>query len=493
MNITDLFFKAAAYHPERIAIVEGKRSISYATLAQEVRATAGYFAKRGIGPGDRVLVFVPMSIDLYRTVLALFYRGATAVFLDEWVSRERLALCCRLADCKGFIGIWKARLLGYFSKEIRRIPIKLSLRGRGAAQPNATPVDAGQTALITFTTGSTGTPKAADRSHGFLAEQFGALIDKIRPEPTDVDLCLLPIVLFVNLGVGCTSVLAKFNVKKPERLRPGRIVAQLQHEGVTRMTASPYFVERLAEFLETESLPLPTLDRIFTGGAPVFPQQAALFRRAFPTSIVHIVYGSTEAEPISSIRADHLTDTTDGLPVGRVYRKTEVRIVRISDGALDRVAFKNSILPDGEVGEICVAGPHVLRRYFKNEEAFEANKITDGNIIWHRTGDSGFLRNGHLFLTGRCGQIIQHRGRTYFPFLIEQRLQQIPGIGIGTLLKLEDRLVLVIESTEKRATLEPQLSDFKYDELRVLSGIPRDPRHHSKIDYARLRREVERA
>lgn len=486
MNITDLFFRAADAHPDRDAIVEGNRRIDYATLAREVRATAGYLAKRGIGPGDRVLVFVPMSIDLYRTVLALFYRGATAVFLDEWVSRERLAVCCRLADCKGFIGIRKARLLGWFSKEIRRIPVKLSLRGRASEQRITTQVEADRTALITFTTGSTGTPKAADRSHEFLAEQFAALIDKIRPTPADVDLCLLPIVLFVNLGVGCTSILAKFNSKEPERLQPDRIVAQMRREGVTRMTASPFFVERLADFLESKKTILPALDRIFTGGAPVFPSGAALMQRVFPETAVHIVYGSTEAEPISSIRAEQLTTLTNGLPVGRVYHKAEVRIVRITDENLDRATFENSILPDGEVGEICVAGPHVLKRYFKNEEAFNANKITDGDIIWHRTGDSGFLKNGDLFLTGRCGQIVRHRDRTYFPFLIEHQLMSISGIAMGTLLKLRDHLVLVVESERSRDSLETELSGFEYDELRVLARIPRDPRHHSKIDYAKL-------
>ncbi|NJM17110.1 MAG: hypothetical protein HC896_18550 [Bacteroidales bacterium] len=73
------------------------------------------------------------------------------------------------------------------------------------------------TALITFTTGSTGTPKAADRSHAFLKEQFNALLDEIKPSANDVDMPVLPIVLFVNLGVGCTSVIADFNVAEPNK------------------------------------------------------------------------------------------------------------------------------------------------------------------------------------------------------------------------------------------------------------------------------------
>ena len=73
------------------------------------------------------MIFVPMSIDLYRIVLAIFSMGATAVFLDEWVNKNRLEICCQLADCNGFIGTSKARLSGYFLQELRKIPIKLSI------------------------------------------------------------------------------------------------------------------------------------------------------------------------------------------------------------------------------------------------------------------------------------------------------------------------------------------------------------------------------
>ena len=88
MNISELFISAAKSYPNKIAIIDPKGSITYSDLEKEVQKTAAYFQKKGIKRIDRVLVFVPMGIDLYRIVLALFYIGATAVFLDEWVNKK---------------------------------------------------------------------------------------------------------------------------------------------------------------------------------------------------------------------------------------------------------------------------------------------------------------------------------------------------------------------------------------------------------------------
>ena len=493
MNITELFFQAAATYPERLAIVESGRAIDYRTLAAEVRATAAYFLRQGIQRGDRVLVFVPMSIDLYRIVLALFYVGATAVFLDAWVSRARLRVCCAMADCRGFIGVWKARLYAWITPVLRRIPIHLRLRGRAETPVAPTDLTPDAPALITFTTGSTGAPKAAERTHGFLRAQFAALLTEINPQPTDVDLPTLPILLFVNLGVGCTSIIADYKRTRPDKLRPERIIHQLQQHRVSRLTASPYFVRRVAEALLAEGTTLPGLQKVFTGGAPVFPAEARLYLTAFAKAKTTIVYGSTEAEPISSIPADALAKTAiraEGLPVGVPFEDILLKIIPISTDPIvveDQNALTQLALPEGEIGEIIVAGAHVNARYFRNPAAFRANKITAGDTVWHRTGDSGFLRNGQLYLTGRCGQLIRRNGKWLAPFLIERQLQTLPGITAGTLLEIADQLVLVVESRESAPVVDV---DFSYDRLVVLSRLPRDPRHHSKLDYAALANTV---
>ena len=327
MNAINLFISAVKKQPTRLAIVETDKSISYSELEKEVLKTVAYFQEMGIKKGDRVLVFVPMSIDLYRIVLALFYMGSTAVFLDEWVNKKRLELCCELADCKGFIGVRKARIFSLFSKPLRRIPIKLKISGRSNQAISQAEVDYDSSALITFTTGSTGTPKAANRSHGFLREQFDALIDEIDPSYEDVDLPVLPIVLFVNLGVGCTSVIADFKMSKIHKMNSQEIINQIKKNNVNRITSSPSFIHTLTQFTIDNKIELNNIEKIFTGGGPVFPEEVNLFEKAFPNSDSKIVYGSTEAEPISSLSARELKislgDISKGLPVGEVYSKTK--------------------------------------------------------------------------------------------------------------------------------------------------------------------------
>lgn len=491
MNISQLFLDAAEKYPDRLAIIDPKTSISYSDLRKDVLETAEYFRSKGIQKGDRVLVFVPMSVDLYRIVLALFYCGATAVFLDAWVNKKRLELCCEIANCKGFIGVPKARIFAWFSKELRRIPIKLALKKQHAQIKGIETVSNDDSALITFTTGSTGRPKAADRTHGFLKEQFDALIDEIDPQVEDVDMPVLPIVLFVNLGVGCTSVIADFKMSKPETMEAEKLVRQIQNHKVTRITASPFIVEQLAKKTEDKS-GFNAIDKVFTGGAPVFPSQAKLLKEAFSNANVNIVYGSTESEPISSIEATELIDNearlSEGLPVGHIYHKTELRIVQITEDAIPNASLSELdelTLKNGEIGEIIVTGPHVLKRYFNNDEAFRKNKIMVGDTIWHRTGDSGFLSDGQLYLTGRCQQLIYHNDETLSPFIIENRLQEITGVTMGTLLQLESKLILVLEGNVQLDDRSTGSLNIPFDEIKFMD-IPRDPRHNSKIDYPAL-------
>ncbi len=507
-NIVHLFYEAAKKYPNKAAIIYENKPISFAELEKEVRQQAAYFQQKGIGKGDRVLIFVPMSLDLYRIVLALFSIGATAVFLDEWVSFKRLELCCDVAQCKAFIGGWKIRCLAFFSSTLRKMPLQLGLAyaKKESADFSKITVQEQDTALITFTTGSTGTPKAAKRTHGFLKAQFDALIEKIDPQADDVDMPVLPIVLLINLGAGSTSVIAEFKASRPNQLNPQKVIAQIDRFGVNRMVASPFFVKQISKYIIANNLKINTLKKIFTGGAPVFPNEAALYDQAFPIAKIEIVYGSTEAEPISSIAAKTLISSAKsalqgGLNVGVPYRKAEVRIIEMEDNPLSihNIEALNKItVGEKNIGEIIVKGDHVLREYFNNEVALKRNKIFIGNDCWHRTGDSGYLENGVLYLTGRCANLILHempnaelnpQQQILSPFMYENFLQSIPNVEIATILKQDNKIVAIIEAQKavqesiKKAILS---QDTAIETIRFVSKIPRDPRHNSKIDYAAL-------
>ncbi|MFN5417113.1 MAG: AMP-binding protein [Flavobacteriia bacterium] len=499
-NIVSHFLEKAEIYPTKKAIIYQEKVITYGELKTQVLQTANYLLSKGIKKGDRVLVFVPMSMDLYRNVLALFHIGATAVFLDEWVSKSRMEMCCEIAQCKAFIAVSKIRILSFLSKELRKIPIKLSEKYHSFQEQF--PIELTQKddiALITFTTGSTGKPKAAKRTHGFLEAQFAALTDKIQPKENDVELTMLPIVLLINLGVGNTSVISDFKAKKPHQLKADEVIQKLQKYKVNRIIASPFFVKELAKYLKKTSHNLPDLKIIYTGGAPVFQSDAKFISSAFSEATLEIVYGSTEAEPISTIESFVLIKdlrNDEGLNVGFPYHGTEVRIIQISENAIScqhDSDLEQITLDKNQIGEIIVAGKHVLDSYYNNEEALFKNKIFIDKKCWHRTGDSGFLsESGELYLAGRCSALIQYEGKIISPFVCENKLKQIESIEIATLVEINHKLLIVVELKEKSLKsddLKNQIHNLKIPHSAIIfKKIPRDPRHNSKIDYEKLKK-----
>ena len=488
-NIVEILFENAQKYQEKLAIIHKKEKITYGELAQGLKDYSQYFLSKGIKKGDNVLVFVPMTIELYKILSAIFYIGATAVFVDAWADKNRLDQALTIVPCKAFIGCPKAFILKLMSQKVREVGINI-VSGRihkPKTKQLIVPATPDTTALITFTTGSTGLPKAAKRTHEFLLEQHYVLKKHLEPQENDVDLASLPVFVLHNLACGTTSVIPDFNPQKPADINPKKIINDIKNNGVTTSVGSPRFYEKLAEFGEIKGL-----KRIFTGGAPVFPKSAKLLQEKFVDCDVEIVYGSTEAEPISSISTHELLafkgNVKDGLYVGKPIDDINVKIIKPSDKAIED--FESMWLETGEIGEICVEGKHVLKEYYNSEQAQKFAKIHHNGRIWHRTGDAGYLDNeGRLFLMGRVKNRFEHNGKEVYVFPIENALLEIDGVEIGTVLKVNNEIVLVVETKIPKQKFEQELKirNFEYDKL-IITKIPRDPRHNSKIDYDKLKK-----
>lgn len=504
-NISDLFFNAAKKHQGKTAIIHKKKKISFSELAEQVKETSNYFRSKDIARGDRVLILIPMNIDLYRIVLALFNIGATAVFIDEWAGRKRLETCCEIAQCKAMVGGFKMKILTLFSAELRKIPIRLavkSIKPTTALKNETRTTNKDDTALITFTTGSTGTPKAAKRTHQFLYYQFKALVEKLQPKHDDIDMPSLPIVLLINLATGATSVIADFKASKPGSLNPEKIIQQIKEHSVNRMIASPFFIKEISKYINTNKISLPGMQKIFTGGAAVFPNEADIYVKAFPAATIEIVYGSTEAEPISSVNATRLLHEKNniqacGLMAGKPDSNIEVRIIKLTDENI-KVSSEEELdditVQPGNIGEIIVKGNHVLREYFNNNEALRRNKIFINNTCWHRTGDSGMLdETGILYLTGRCNILIKYNGKIISPFIYENFFQTINGVEMGAVIMRNEKPAAIIELKERSKKSSVRNTIHEYDdlikEIFFTKKIPRDPRHNSKINYDLLKKD----
>jgi len=517
MNLASLLVERAAMHPERIALVDslhGKdRVVSYEELARRVSAGAGELQAMGLRRGGVILVFQPVSIELYEILLAAFHAGLRVMLADPSAGREFLSQSCRRLPQDVFFGSWKAQCLRLMVPEMRRIRVSICSRGWfPGAKPWRTdsagirPVEMedGDPALVTFTSGSTGVPKAAVRSHGFLLAQHRALSRALAFEDGEVDLITLPVFVLANLATGLTSVLAATDLAKPGAPDAPSINAQCRKFKVTRCAASPAFFEGL---LASPS-GIPAFKKIFTGGAPVFPDLLRRLGMALPAASIHSVYGSTEAEPIAHFPADEASDETDavtrrggGLCSGIPVDEIELRIISDQWGTtLDQAGPE---VDPGQAGEIIVSGGHVLTGYLDGL-GDEETKIHAEGRVWHRTGDAGWIDSaGRVWLLGRCseklppfpaGNGLPDSAMSY-PFAIECALRGIfPGIRMAA-LEWDGRRTLVVGGkcgTGEAAAIRECSDKLGIEGIVHLDSIPLDRRHHAKVDYPALRKTLER-
>lgn len=515
MNLVSLLAERAAMHPGRIALVDSPRGadrvVSYGELARRVAAGAGELREMGLTRGDVVLVFQPVSIELYEILLAAFQAGLRVMLADPSAGRKFLSRCCQRLAPAAYFGSWKAQCLRMTVPEMRDIPVSICPRGwfpgtrvwrTDGAGGAVTGMDDGDPALVTFTSGSTGVPKAAVRSHGFLLAQHRALSAALAFEDGEVDLITLPVFVLANLASGLTSVLAATDLAKPGSPDGSAISAQCGRFRVTRCAASPAFFEGL---LAAPS-GVPELEKVFTGGAPVFPDLLRRLRAALPDAEIHSVYGSTEAEPIAHFPADgdtgSLTRQGGGLCAGFPVDAIDLRIIADHWGApVGEVELEDLAVEPGQAGEIIVSGGHVLKGYLGGVGDGET-KIHANGRVWHRTGDAGWLDSqGRLWLLGRCAEKLPAypardgipRDALIYPFAVECALREIfPGIRMAALPWQNQRTLVVGKPGDAgvAAAIESRAREFGIVRVIHLDSLPLDCRHNAKIDYPALREKL---
>lgn len=487
--------------PDRAALVATRRGCDIELSFAELESAAEHFAARlaggGIRKGDAVLVFVPMSLELYVALLGLFRIGAIAVFVDPSSGLGHINACCKMLPPRGLISVRPLRWLRPFVSGLRRIPqvfapppIRSNFTGPLPELPG--PDDP---ALITFTSGSTGVPKAAVRSHRFLIAQHEALKSAISLEPGERDLTTLPVFVLANLASGVTSILPDAKISHPGSVDVGPITSQVLRLQPTRTGGSPAFYQQLAN----DPTSLGSFRKIYTGGAPVFPAFLQRLQTLAPRCRIVAVYGSTEAEPIAHIDCKEisLTDWTamregNGLLTGTPVPQIRLRIIPDQWGHEIR---SQAPVPLGAPGEILVTGDHVLKGYLLGRGDGETKVRIDGEI-WHRTGDAGYLDPfGRLWLLGRCAARVQDQHGMLYPFAVECVAMSFPFIRRSAFVLIEGMRLLAIEvSSGPTATgfaeLKSALQWAAVDDIRVLKHIPVDARHNAKVNYPKLLRVI---
>lgn len=510
------------------------RSISVQELDGLVGILTTEFKNAGIKFGDRVILFLPMSLPMYASMFALQKMGAIPTFLDSWARRDQMGVSAEVAKPTAMISAHRAFEYLKEVDGINNIPIKicageipegvkytkrLEEMMMTKVYSEEVPVDREHTALITFTTGSSGTPKGADRSHRFLAAQHYALNRHIPYTEQDKDLPVFPIFSLNNLAAGVETIIPAIDVGQPNEKDALILYQQIKTLGVTCTTVSPSLFNHLSKFCLENQLTLD-LKRIVTGGAPISRDDVQKMKQVAPKAEILILYGSTEVEPMAHIEAKEMlaqllpTDpelVEPGVNVGHLDDGLQYKFTTITKDPLyvtKTEDWEKIEVPKNKVGELIVSGEHVCEKYFNNEDAFIKSKIKDHEgKIWHRTGDLGFVdQNHHLWIVGRVHNAIKRADEFYFPVRAEIIIKRFKEVKKAAFLGLPDELlfqktVAVFSAHEKLNNEESEKikkeiqrilekNGFVVDHVIMVDDIAMDPRHHSKVEYEILRQQI---
>lgn len=309
-------------------------------------------------------------------------------------------------------------------------------------------------------------------------------------EADEVGFTNLPVAALHFLRLGC-SALMHFKIKVFD---PAAVIDLMADMGVTYGGLSPSFAHRLCRYCSEHSRQLP-IKLLIVGGAPVYHFMVEQMRKAMVGRRFVIVYGSTEAEPISSTDvetklAKEAEFQFQGHFVGLPMVAEGVKVIQVIESVSKKL--EDVALPVGKIGEIVVTGWHVNIEGITGSRLLEDSKGQQ----WLKTGDAGYLdKEGNIWLAGRTSWRVQRNGRTYWSIMIEEKVLAFLGehITLAVYLCHNDQAHLIVEapnrlpsSQETRLRQFLQTEGIPVDRLTICKTIPRDRRHNSKPDMNRL-------
>jgi len=504
-------------------------SITYGDFNDKVGRLARGLSGIGIKKNDRMLIFVPISLELYTSIAALQCLGAIPVLLDSLSRQEQLKAIVLNSKPGGIIApsTWLQAYeshLDDFGIVIRISADENSDSAKIFGLPNLfseksekiAPVEQNHTALITYTTGSSGVPKGANRTHRFLSAQHYALKRLFPYKQTDVDLPIFPVFALNNIASGITTVLPAIDISKPSLEDSKILLAQISKCKVNCMTLAPSSFRNLAMYCDTKGVSLDSITRVLTGGAPISETDIQRFVRIAPHSSNWILYGSTEVEPITyieskemlSIKLPEQTNATKiGVNVGKIDNSLRYQFIHVeTDNTTKPIKIEDIAADKDEIGELIVAGEHVCEGYYRNKEAFARTKIEDASgTTWHRTGDLARIdSHGYLWIVGRKHNVIKRGGEYFFPVRPEILLKDITNVANAAYLDYGNngarQIVAVVtpnksdknnrQKCRKKITALFKREKLPLDAVIFMEDIPMDVRHHSKVNYDALRQKL---
>ncbi len=429
MNPAEWLARTATRTPDAPALFLGTRVLaSYAAFARRAACIGAALRDRGIGPGDRVAIFLPNSPDYLPILYGIWFAGAVAVPVNAklhpreaaWIITHATA---RLAFLKDAAAI---RAAGDMPDGISAVtPGTAGFAAMEACTPLDSPVPLATDDIVWlfYTSGTTGRPKGAMLSAGnLMAMSLSYLADVDAVTADDAALYAAPI----SHGAGLYNFIhvlrgARHVIPESGGFDPAEVLELARTLGQVSMFAAPTMVKRLVKAARETGADGTGLKTVVYGGGPMYVADIQEALAVFGPKFVQI-YGQGESPmTISALSRADLANT--GHPdwerrlasVGQAHSVAEIRIVD-EDGC---------DLPRGEIGEIIVRGAQVMQGYRCDAQA-NAKSLRNG---WLWTGDMGQLdAKGYLFLHDRAKDVVISGGSNIYPREVEEVLLTHPGI-----------------------------------------------------------------
>lgn len=476
-----LLKRAVQQAPDKEAIYDGFRRITYRKLDEESTMIAAELRKLGIEKGDHVAVSLPNWHEFIVLIFAIAKAGAVIVPFNTRYREAEVAYI--LNNSKAKIAFYtdevdgnnQGKMFNNIFNRSKYLQHLITVRGNGKESlsyenllksgMNNKPIedlpeiDAEDLAIIMYTSGTTGNPKGAMLTHKNVTFNAFSKVDILECTQDDVFLIQVPMFHIFGMVPGVmTAVACKAKIVLTQKFKAEKALQIVEQEKVTVHHGVPTMFILELNHPSLEKYDLSSLRTGIVAAAPIPSEIIGKIREKMNCEVLSS-YGMTEASPSLTFCTFQDDDKTRAETVGRPIPGVEIKLLHQETGKEVGI---------GEVGEIVAKGPGIMKGYYGMPEKTKEVLSDDG---WYKTGDLGmFDPEGNLRIVGRKKDLIIRGGYNIYPREIEEFFYQLDDVLEVAIVGLPDTVLgeiscAAVTVKENSALTEESLKNFIQDKV----------------------------